>query len=204
MKTLYLIVIASLLFACKSASTDDVPQNFSAAPEKGIAIASITFEGDSPKNDIYRFFYSATSGDKKFLKRNAGKFMVKAREDNNRGWAGDFNNKKTYLVVIEREPGNYAFNQYNYLTHIGYSGMVDFSKPFAIPFEIKKSEITYIGELLYNDQAMPGTPRITVSDKYERDIPEFKKKYPSVQWETSQNKTAKTGDTGNGIIEFTP
>jgi len=192
-----------LLVGCGSASTDAVPATtFTPSADTGLAIATITFEGDVPVNDIYRFFYNATSGNKKFKKQNAGKILINGRQNKEKGFNGDFNNKKSYLVVIEREPGSYAFTQYSYLDHLGSNGMVSSSKLFAIPFEIKKGEITYLGEIDYKDLAEKGTPRIYVADYYNRDIPEFKKKFPSVNWDTAVNKTPKTGNNGEGVIDF--
>jgi hypothetical protein len=175
---------------------------FTPSPEKGVAIATITFEGDTPVNDIYRFFYNAQSGDKSFKKRNAGKILISGRENKGKGFNGDFNNKKSYLVVIEREPGSYAFTQYSYLDHLGSNGMVSSSKLFAIPFEIKKGEITYVGELDYKDVAEKGSARIFVADYISRDLHEFKKKYPSVNWDAAINRTPKSGNNGEGIIDF--
>jgi len=197
--TLYALLI--LLTACKSAPADVVGTNFTPSADKGIAIATLTFEGDRPVNDTYRFFYNAQSDDKAFKKRNAGKVVVNGREIKD-SFNGDFNNKKTYLVIIEREPGTYAFTQYSYLDRKGSNGMVTSSKLFAIPFEIKKGEIAYIGEMSYKDIAEKGSPRIYVADYFTRDLPEFKHKYPSVDWDKALNKSVKKGDTGGGIIDF--
>ena len=190
-----------LLLACGGAS-DKTPTTFDASSDKGMAIGTITFEGDAPRNDIYRFFYSPVSGDKKFIKKNDGKIQILGRAKDSRGYNGDFNNKQTYLFVIEREPGNYAFTEYNYLTHIGYSGMVNNSRKFAIPFEVKKGEVAYIGEFTYVENAEPGIPRIIVSNNMARDLPEFKKKYQGINWDMAGDKTVKTGDTGNGLVDF--
>lgn len=205
MKTPYIFVLLALPFfiaGCNSTAVNKTPETFTATSQNGIAVGTITFEGDKPVNDIYRFFYKALSTDKKFNKRNSGKIEIKARENNERNFNGDFNDKKTYLFIIEQEPGSYAFNQYNYLDHIGANGMVSFSKEFSIPFEIKKGEIAYIGELNYKDKAEKGTPRIFVSGNFSRDIEEFKKKFPNTKWDTATDKTVRKGDGGNGIVEF--
>lgn len=202
MKISYLLLpLLLLLTACNATSTDTALTTFTPQSKTGLAIGTITFEGDAPVNDIYRFLYTGVSGDKKFNKRNAGKILINARQ-NKTGFNGDFNDKKTYLYVIEREPGSYVFTQYTYLDHIGSNGMVSSSKPFAVPFEIKQGEITYLGEMSYKDQAEPGTPRIYVADYFSRDIAEFKKKYPAIDWEKAVNKTVKTGNDGGGIIDF--
>jgi len=196
-------LIFLLLTGCGTTATDAIPATaFTPSAEKGLAIATITFEGDIPVNDIYRFFYNAQSGDKKFRKQNAGKVLINGRQNKEKGFNGDFNNSKSYLVVIEREPGSYAFTQYSYLDHLGSNGMVSSSKMFSIPFDIKKGEITYLGELDYKDVAEKGTARIFVADYYTRDIPEFKKKYPSVNWDAAVNRTPKSGNNGDGIIDF--
>lgn len=200
MKALYTLCgLLFILSGCNSASTADAPQSFSATSDKGLAIGTITFEGDKPVNDIYRFFYGPTSGDKKFVKRNSGKIMMKT---GNGEFTGDFNEAKTYLFVIEAEPGSYAFTQYNYLDHVGPTGTVSSSKKFAIPFEIKKGEIGYIGELTYKDKVEHGSPKIFVSGAYSRDINEFTRKFPGIEWSRTVDKTVKSGDKGGGIIEF--
>ncbi|KAF2519370.1 hypothetical protein E0W68_03215 [Flavobacterium salilacus subsp. salilacus] len=200
--TLILLLCLITVTGCKTKTADAVPETFSTTSEKGLAIGTITFEGEKPVNDIYRFFYEPTSGDKKFMRQNDGKIEIKARVNNEPAYNGDFDNKKTYLFVIECEPGNYAFTQYNYLDHIGYTGTVSNSKKFAIPFDIKKGEITYIGELTYIENAQPGSPRIVIWDKFDRDKKEFKKKYPAINWDAAHNNTVKKGDTGEGIIDF--
>ena len=203
MKAIHLFLpLLFLMLACSSAPADKAPETFTTTSDKGLAIGTITFEGDNPVNDIYRFFYKAQAGDKKFMKRNAGKIIINGRANKEGGFNGDFNNKKTYLYIIEREPGTYAFTQYNYLDHLGSNGMVSSSKPFAIPFEIKKGEITYIGEMAYKDVAEKGTPRIFVADYFSRDLPEFKNKYPTIDWDKAVNKSVKQGDNGGGIINF--
>lgn len=202
MKTLYSLFTLLLLAGCNSASTSVAPQSFSSSSEKGLAIGTITFEGDTPANDIYRFFYGPASGSKKFIKRNSGKVMMQSGRENGRQFTGDFNNRKTYLFVIEAEPGNYAFTHYNYLDHIGPTGMVRNSRKFAIPFEIRKGKIAYIGELTYKDKVDEGSPKIFVSGAFDRDIKEFKKKFPQINWDTTVNKTVTSGNKGGGIIEF--
>ena len=202
MKTVYIFLLALLVTACGSQQTTPTPVALNPSPEKGLAIGTITFEGDIPLNDIYRFFYEATSGDKKFRKANAGKIIISGRVNGKSAFNGDFNNKKTYLFIIEREPGAYAFNQYAYLDHLGPSGTVSSSKLFAIPFEIKKGEITYMGELDYVDMIKKGDIRIFVADYYTRDIAEFKKKYPAADWDKTINRTPTTGNTGEGLIDF--
>lgn len=204
MKKLFILIPAFLLLvSCGSNQTTEAsPVTIAPSAEKGLAVGTITFEADTPVNEIYRFFYNATSGDKKFQKANAGKIVITARQKEGKGFAGEFGNQKSYLVVIEREAGSYAFTQYTYLNRLGPTGEVSYSNPFSIPFDIKKGGITYFGELNYVDQAVKGTPRIFVADYFDRDMAEFKKKYPSLGWDSAENKTAKTGNTGEGTVDF--
>lgn len=198
MRNIFIAALLVLLVSCgaKQETPGTTQEN------KGIAVGSITFTANAPHNDIYRFFYAPVSGDKKFVRANSGKIEIKARENNQRAYTGDTNNKKTYLFVIEGAPGNYALNQYSYLDHIGYSGMVSSSKKFAIPFELKKDGVIYIGELNYNDDATPGTPRIKMVDNFDRDIAAAKSKFPTVKMDRAENKTVTSGDSGKGIVEF--
>jgi hypothetical protein len=202
MKTIYYMVLLAILAGCNAAPSMDAPESFTAASQTGLAIGTITFAGEAPKNDIYRFFFYPVSGDKKFMKQNRGKIQILGRIDDERAYNGDFNDKKTYLFAIEREPGQYAFTQYNYLTKKGPTGMVNSSKEFAVPFEVKKGEISYIGELTYMEKAEPGTPRIIVADYLARDIEQFKQKFPKINWDITQNRTPKSGNTGDGVVDF--
>ena len=197
-----LFAIALSLAGCGSKTAATTPQNFTASSVNGLVIGTITFEGDVPVNDIYRFFYEGQTGSQKFNKRNSGKIVINGRTDRKSMFNGDFNGQKSYLFTLELGPGNYAFTSYNYLDHVGPQGMVSSSDPFAIPFEIKPGQITYMGELNYVDKAVKGTPRIFVADYFFRDLPEFKKKYPNIDWEKAVNNTPKTGDTGGGIVDF--
>lgn len=203
MKKVLLLIAASIFLSCSGKKNYDAsPTAITPPSEKGLAIGTITFEGDMPVNEIYRFFYEPTAGDKKFKKNNSGKIIFNTPHKTNTGWNGDFGNKKSYLVIIEREAGAYAFNRYSYLNRLGPTGEVSYSNDFAIPFEIKKGSITYFGEINYVDQAVKGSPRIFVADYFDRDIKEFKAKYPNVMWENTENKTPKSGNTGQGIIDF--
>lgn len=197
-----LLALALIILGCNSTSIDGAPETFDSNSENGLAIGTITFAEDVPVNDIYRFFYEPTSGDNKFKRKNNGKVLINARKSSRNGSSGGFNNGKTYLFVIELEPGTYAFNQYNYLNHIGYTGMVTSSKKFAVPFAAEKGSIHYIGELNYYDKAEPGSPKIIISDKFERDIEQFRSKFPNINWNAALNKTVLSGDTGEGIIDF--
>ena len=205
MKTLYILPILLLIIGCKSASSEKPVEAFSSTSENGLAVGTITFESDAPKNDIYRFLYKPTSDDKKFIKKNEGKVEIKARDGKKRAFKGDFANGQSYTFVIERAPGKYNFTQHTVLDGLGSMGNVNFSKVYGIPFEIKKGEITYLGELSYNDLAQPGSPRIVVYGRFERDLAELKKKYPNIDWKLASDKTPKTGNKGEGeIIDFRP
>lgn len=196
------LIVAFLVLALGSCQSGKQAPATASQNGTGIIAGSITFEGDAPRNDIYRFFYNALTEDKKFRKANSGKIEIKAREGSARAFTGDSPDKKTYYFTIEGAPGNYAFTQYSYLDHIGYSGMVSSSKKFSIPFEIKADQVIYIGDLQYNDDAQPGAPRIKVRNRLSDDLPGLKSKYPLVKWDKADNKTVRAGDTGNGIVEF--
>jgi len=201
MKNLFILLSLLLLTACSTGSKN-IPDSFSATSEEGLVAGTITFEGDTPVNEIYRFFYRPILGERKFIRQNSGKVMITMREGKGKAFNGDFNNKKTYLFVLKLKPGSYAFTQYNYLDHYGPAGMVSSSKEFALPFEVKKGEISYVGEYTYKDKAEKGTPRIFVSSSITRDIKELKLKYTAIEWDRTADKTPKSGNTGGGIIEF--
>lgn len=203
MKKLFILFpILCFISSCSTRDTTGTPETIDNNPEMGMAIGTITFEGDRPVNDIYRFFYEPTKGDKKFIRKNKGKIEIKARVNNESAYNGDFNNSKTYLFVIQQLPGEYAFTQYNYLDRIGYTGMVYNSDEFSLPFTIQKNKVHYIGEFTYSENAAPGSPRLFIWDKFDRDRKEFLEKYSKYNWDNITNKTISKGDDGGGIISF--
>jgi hypothetical protein len=203
MKKLALLLFTTIILtACAPKPGNSAPESFTAASSTGLAIGTITFEGDVPVNDIYRFFYEGQTADKKFNKQNSGKITINGRTSGKSMFNGDFNEQKTYLFVLELQPGSYAFTKYNYLDHIGPQGSLSNSGTFAIPFEVKAGQITYMGEMSYVDKAAKGDPVLFVADYFSRDLPEFKTKYPNIDWQKAENKTPKTGNTGNGIVDF--
>ena len=202
MKRLILFfALPCLLYSCRTHQEVN-PEDFNEVSGTGLVIGTVTFDSDKPVNDIYRFFFEPTTGDKRFIRQNKGRIFIKARDRQGKAFNGDFNNKQTYLFAFELKPGKYAFNQYNYLDNIGYTGLVSSSEKFEIPFVIESGTIAYIGELIYYDKPEDDMPKIIVNDNYERDLDEFEKKFPDAEWGRAENMSVKKGDTGNGIISF--
>ncbi|HEX8269104.1 MAG TPA: hypothetical protein VF581_04365 [Flavobacterium sp.] len=85
----------------------------------------------------------------------------------------------------------------------GYTQATSYNKvPFEIPFEVKKGEITYIGEFEFFENGNKAGSIIKVGDNFDRDIEALKVKAPAINWTKAVNKTVKSGTTGGGMIQF--
>ena len=92
------------------------------------------------------------------------------------------------------------------ITHFDYDVNAGIFNPASINNEMDNhlsvNYGNYFGEITYVDKAVKGSPRIFVADYLQRDLEQFKTKYPNVLWENTENKTPKSGNTGEGTVDF--
>ena len=56
---------------------------------------------------------------------------------------------------------------------------------FSIPVEVKKGEITYIGNITINEDVPPNEMRTSIADKFEKDKNALKNMYKFVNWDSA-------------------
>ncbi len=55
-KFINILPLFLLIMSCSSGRDNSTPANLTVSTQKGIITGTITFEGEKPMNDIYRFF----------------------------------------------------------------------------------------------------------------------------------------------------
>lgn len=176
-----IILFSSLyvLHSCAVASLPVGPMTFSKASEKGLLVGSVTFPSNIPNFNGYFF---------RLTNNTSQEFQV------NRNQSGQLDEGRTYLFAIERPVGVSEIPSVRlFHNSIMIAGQYDVrTGGFSIPYEIKKGEITYIGNITFNDYAKKGDTVVGLNNKFERDIAALKKMQPTIDWDSAVNdKTRK-------------
>lgn len=167
-----------LVQSCAVASLPSEPMNFSKTSEKGLLVGSVTFPNDKPNFNGYFF---------RLTNNTSQEFQI------NRKQGGQLDEGKTYLFIIERPVGVSEIPSVRlFHNSIIIAGQYDIKTGgFSIPYEIKKGEITYIGNVTFNDYAKKGDLVVGLNNKFERDIKELKKLQPSIDWNNVKNDESR-------------
>jgi hypothetical protein len=165
-----------------SARTDFDP----ATSENGLIIGSITFPTVEPRFTAYHPYLQGADN------KNSVEFIVEPETTRMIKHNGDINNGKTYLFAIERAPGSYDLNKIRVISK-GYMNSTwgDEAKGFSIPVDVKKGEIVYIGEVLFNEYASDPKTVIKIADNFERDLKGLKIKQPVIDWSKAKKGPVK-------------
>jgi hypothetical protein len=184
--TLSILVFSTfiLIQSCAVASLPSEPMNFSKSSEKGLLVGSVTFPTNQPNFNGYFF---------RLTNNTSQEFQV------NRNQKGQLDKGRTYLFIIERPIGTYEIPSVRLYHNSGMvAGQYDVrTGGFSIPYEIKKGEITYIGNITFNDYAKKGDTVVGLSNKFERDIEALKKLQPSIDWNSVKNDENKKIEYNN-------
>ena len=104
---------------------------------------------------------------------------------------GKMEDGKTYLFVLEKLPGKYTISSLRLFTNGGLYTKIDVVDGFLIPFEVKKGEILYLGEIIINEYRQEGEPFITINDNFERDINGLKNRQKMINWDITVKSELK-------------
>jgi len=168
-----------LLQGCAVASLPTTPMTFSKTSEKGLLVGSVTFPTNSPNFNGYFFRLTNNTSQEFQIDRNQG---------------GQLDGGRTYLFAVERPVGVSEIPSVRLFHNSGMiAGQYDVrTGGFSIPYEIKKGEITYIGNITFNDYAKKGDTVVGLNNEFERDIEALKKLQPTIDWNSAVNdKTRK-------------
>lgn len=160
--------------------------------ENGLVIGSITFTNEKARSNSYFTYFHSLDSVKKISRENSRELQISPDQTWKVRHSGELNNGKTYLFAFERVPGKYEVSKVRLAT-VGMGGAVRDNQiaNFSIPFEVKKGEITYVGEINLNEYALKDEKLISLNDNYERDIQAIKLKQPIVKWDLTKKSELK-------------
>lgn len=180
---LFVLLIFSnfLIQSCAVSNMPTSPMKFNKdTSEKGLLIGSVTFPKETPRFNGYFFRLTGNKSDE---------FMLKP------GWKhkGQLDEGRTYLFAIERPVGVSEIPSVRLFHNSGMiAGQYDLRiGAFSIPYEIKKGEITYIGNIIFNEYAEKWQKVISLNNNFQRDINALKKLQPSIDWDNAKNDESR-------------
>ena len=171
---LLLIIAISVFQSCAVAALSSEPMKFDKSSEKGLLVGSVTFPTTNPNFSGYFF---------RLTNNTSQEFQI------NRNQIGQLDGGRTYLFAIERPVGVSEIPSVRlFHNSIMIAGQYDVrTGGFSIPYEIKKGEITYIGNITFNDYAKKGDTVVGLNNKFDRDIEALKNVQPSIDWSNVKN-----------------
>ena len=174
--TLSVTLVSTIILvqSCAVASLSSEPMNFTKSSEKGLLVGSVTFPTNKPNFNGYFF---------RLTNNTSQEFQV------NRNQSGQLDGGRTYLFAIERPVGVSEIPSVRLFHNSGMiAGQYDVrTGGFSIPYEIKKGEITYIGNITFNDYAKKGDTVVALNNNFEKDIEALKKLQPTIDWNSAKN-----------------
>lgn len=151
------VVLISTVVLMQSCAMNALPvgeMKFNPSSEKGLLIGSVTFPNDKAAALYGYYFFRLTNNTSQEVHIDRTK-------------PGELDNGRTYLFAIERPVGKSEIPSVR-LANGRIGG-------FSIPYEIKKGEVTYLGNILFNDHAKKGDVIVAYKNSFERDVQQLKK-----------------------------
>lgn len=181
-----IIAILTIFYSCKTNGLNLETTNFTKDSRRGLLVGSITFDSE-PK---YRFYYIRLTDD-------ATSFQVVIDRKN----TGQLDNGKTYLftaemprckshvtaIIVNRKEDVNFLLQANTI----FSG-------FYIPYEIKRGQITYLGNIILNESSK----EVKLSNKFQQDINELKRMKPNIDWTRVNNDSLRKIEYNNNKVKY--
>lgn len=188
-----LFSILMVMQACTVASSAVSSQlTFSPFSETGLIVGSVSFPETKPTSNMYFPLIKSLDSDEKAAKKNSGEFIISPEQIVRLKHKGQLEDGKTYLFAIPRKPGHYDLSHVRY-ANMGFAGnsRTSLSGGFSIPFEVKKGEIVYIGDLFIDEYASKTDTMIYLKDNFERDIQGLKVLKPAFDWQNAKKGPIK-------------
>lgn len=183
--------IVAITVQCAAPNLTTRPIEFNENGENGLIVGSITFPTVQPRFTSYAVSFTSLTGESK-----PSKIFIEPEWERKISHNGELNNGKSYLFALEKKPGKYAIDKI-VCSATGYENAkyYDRVENFAIPFEVKKGEIVYIGEILFDEYATAKPELVNLQSNYKRDIEGLALKQPSIDWTKARKSTFELNKT---------
>lgn len=164
--------------------------------ENGLIFGSITFPKEKARFTAYYLKLSFKSTDKKIARKNSKEIEFKPTNFFKISHAGELDNGLTYLFALERPVGEYEFSSIRLYSNSGFL-ILDIlnGEPivggFSIPVKVNKGEITYVGNISFNEYAEKNEKIVTYQNNFKKDLVGIKKEQQYVYWDVAKNDTLR-------------
>ena len=185
---LFLTII--LVQSCAVSALSSEPMSFrKETAQNGLIVGSITFPKEKAKFNGYFIRVSAKDADEKIAKKNSTEIQISPEQIWKMKHKGQLDNGLTYLFAIERPEGKYEISSIRLFTNSGIAALqrTNNLSSFSIPFDVNKGEITYVGNIIFNEYAGENDILFSYENNYERDINAIKIIQPTVDWSKAIN-----------------
>lgn len=200
-KTIKLLSISSLILlsifivqSCAVSGMSSEQMTFRPqTSQNGLIFGSITFPKEKAKFNGYFLRLTCKSVDGKTASKNSTEIHFSPEQIIKMKHKGELDNGLTYLFAIERPEGDYEFSGIRLFTNSGIAMLQrnDNLNGFSIPFKVNKGEITYVGNINFNEYGGENERIITYQNNFEKDLSGIKKAQPYVYWDVAKNDTTR-------------
>ncbi len=189
LKHSFFLIITLLLFASNGLAQrlPEEPMRFHKDyTENGLIFGTISFTNTKARYNGYFPYISCISEDKKKSRKNSGQIIIRPEQIFKMRHDGELEDGKTYLFTMEKAPGQYTLSSIRLFTNgvLGYT-RTDVISGFSIPFEVKKGEILYVGEITINEYAENNGPILSIDDQFDRDVQAMKNRQKMINWDAA-------------------
>lgn len=182
-----LILLMFYSFGFAQTDLDGVPKRFHKDfAQNGLIVGSITFPKEKARFNGY-FIQIKSDTDSK------SKSITEIHISPEQFWRvrhdGHLDDKRTYLFVLELPVGSSSIVGIRLFSNSGIAILQrTYNKGgFSIPFDVKKGEITYVGNLFFNEYASENEAVVSYENNYEKDINKLKELKPLIDWSQTVN-----------------
>lgn len=193
-----------LIQSCALSAISSEPMHFKKeTAQNGLIVGSITFPSEKARYNGYFIRITSIDSDEKVAKKNSTEIHISPDQIFKMKHTGQLDNQKTYLFAIERPEGNYEIPSIRLFTNSGVPSLqrTNYVGGFSIPFNVKKGEITYVGNIVFDEYANKDIIPVNYRNNFQKDINAIKIIQPYVDWDTAINDTNRNIDYNNKKVK---
>jgi hypothetical protein len=160
----------------------------------GLIFGSLTFPKEKPKFNGYFLKIAYKSDDPKTVKKNSTEIAFSPEQIIKLKHKGELDNGLTYLFAIERPEGAYEISSIRLFTNSGIAVLQknENLSGFSIPFNVIKGEITYVGNINFNEYGSKNQWAVTYKNAFEKDLSAIKKAQQYIYWDAAKNDSTRS------------
>lgn len=160
----------------------------------GLIFGSLTFPNEKAKFNGYFLKITYKSDDTKAAKKNTTEIQFSPEQIIKMKHKGESDNGLTYLFAIERPEGAYEISSIRLFSNSGIAVLQKNGNlsGFSVPFNVIKGEITYVGNINFNEYGSINQWAVTYKNNFEKDLAAIKKAQPYVYWDVAKNDSTRS------------